>query len=192
MPLGERVSGILATTNLLNGHFLGARANRISVFQASWEAGHGTRAEVLGHTPELCWVGRGFRVQHMGEPTEVLFGISDRLIPFQCRIFQDPTTGNPEITIWAVSLDGRWDEIVYGIPPELVDGMDRPSTYAGEFLRALVTRWDFLRRSMNHPFTQSARKQFVRLSQPLTGDWQTAIQELEIFAQQWLGIAIPQ
>jgi hypothetical protein len=186
IPLGQQVAETLATPNLLNGHFWDARSNRVSVFQASWQPGQGIGANIFGHTPEICWVGAGFRTLHLGEPSQVALSFSDRSIPFQCRILKHPDLATPEITVWAACLDGHWDDIVYGSPPDLTQGSATLSAYLQASWRTVVTRVGSIRRSVKHPVTQNARKQFVRFSHPLTTDWQTALADLERFAQLWL------
>lgn len=49
-----------------------------------------------------------------------------------------------------------------------------------------TARWVSLRRLIQQPFTQNARKQFLRFSKPLTTDPQTALKDLERFAGLWL------
>lgn len=186
VPLGATVAETLATTNLVNGHFIDGRSNRVSVFQASWEPGQGTGGNVFGHTPEICWVGAGFRTVRVGEPSQVSLKLFGRLVPFQCRVLQHPSLPIPEITLWAASLDGRWDDIVFGSPPDLPEKSATLLSYLTEFARTVSTRWANVRRLVQRPFTLSARKQFIRFSKPLTTDWSGALTDLEHFAQAWL------
>jgi hypothetical protein len=167
IPLGQQVAETLATPDLLNGQFWDARSNRVSVFHASWQPGQGTGAVVFGHTPELCWVGAGFSTLHLGEPSQVSWGFSGGSIPFQCRILQHPVLAAPEITLWAACLDGHWDEIVYGSPPNMTEGPATLSAYLQESWRTVVTRGASVRRLLKRPLTQNARKQFVRFSHPV-------------------------
>ena len=186
VALGATVSETLATTNLLNGHFFDARSNRVSVFSAAWQPGQGTGGNVFGHTPEICWVGAGFRTIRAGEPDHLALHLAGRSIPFQCRVLQHPELPTPEITLWAACLDGRWDDITFGAPTDMSEGTPTLVAFVQGFWRTVTTRWAGVRRLFEQPFTQNARKQFLRFSKPLTTDPQRALRELEQFATFWL------
>lgn len=188
VALGTTVSETLATTNLLNGHFFDAHSNRVSVFSAAWEPGQGTGANVFGHTPEICWVGAGFRTIRVGEPDRLALSLAGRSIPFQCRVLQHPELPMPEITLWAACLDGRWEVYQFSPPPDLSRQSATTATYLGEAWRYAATRLSSLQRLIHRPFTQNARKQFIRFSMPLGSDWQTTLRELEVFAAKWLEV----
>lgn len=186
VALGSQVEDTLATTNLFNGHFLDQRSQRVSVFAAHWQAGQGDGGTLFGHTPEICWLGHGFRTVRHGEPSQVFIPMAGRRIPFQCRVLKHPEQPTPEITLWAACIDGRWDDIPYGPPPNQTEGEATIRTYLQGVGRTLATRFASVRRIVQNPFASTARKQFVRFSIPLTTDWQPALAELEAFAHQWL------
>ena len=192
VPLGSRVAETLATTNLFNGHFFDSRSNRVSVFEAQWQAGQGDGGNLFGHTPEICWAGQGFRTVRFGEPSQVFLSLAGRRIPFQCRVLRHPDLPTPEITLWAACLDGRWDDILFGSPPNLNDEAATVGTYLQEVGRTFTTRWASVRRLVQQPYTVGARKQFIRFSMPLHTGWEPALVELERFAQQWLDPRPPQ
>jgi hypothetical protein len=192
VALGATVLKSLATTNLLNGHFFDARSNRVSVFSAAWQPGQGTGGNVFGHTPEICWVGAGFRTIRAGEPDHLALHLAGRSIPFQCRVLQHPELPTPEITLWAACLDGRWDDITFGAPTDMSEGTPTLVAFVQGFWRTVTTRWAGLRRLFEQPFTQNARKQFLRFSKPLTTDPQRALRELEQFATLWLEQSHPE
>ena len=185
VPLGQQVAEMLATTRLLNGHFFDSRSNRVSVFQADWKDGEGD-GNALGHTPEICWVGGGFRTVRQGEPSQVLVELAGHRVPFQCRILTHPGLPTPEITLWAACIDGRWDDVLLGPPAD----MGKPDTtlrsYVRDVGRTLSTRWAAVRRVALQPFAISGPKQFIRLSLPVTHEWPSALADLERFAQAWL------
>jgi len=185
VALGSQVEVSLSASELFNGHFFDARSNRVSVFAAYWLPGQGDINSV-GHTPEKCWVGTGFRIEPHGEPSQVLISMAGREIPFQCRILKHPDLGAPEITLWAACIAGRWDGIPYEPPLEQLNN----APTVRERLRALWVsyerRWVFFCEYIHLRSTPTARKQFVRFSIPLTTEWQPALAELEAFAHQWL------
>ena len=185
VALGSQVEDTLATTNLFNGHFLDGRSQRVSVFAAYWQPGQGD-INSLGHTPDICWVGTGFRSVRRGEPTRIFILVGGCRIPFQCRVLQHPKQSTPEITLWAACVDGRWDEVPY--EPQL--DMTNDAVTVQDRLRTLFVsyknRWAFFCERIHLKSNLAARKQFVRFSIPLTTEWQPALAELEAFAHQWL------
>lgn len=188
VALGSQVTQTLATTRLFNGHFFDGHSNRVSVFSADWPRGQGDGGNVFGHTPEICWVGAGFRTVRQGEPSQVFVAVGGRSIPFQCRILKHPDLPTPEITLWAACIDGRWDDIEFGAPPHQGDGSAVVVGYLQEVGRTLSTRWASVRRLVLHPYPSGARKQFVRFSIPLTTEWPGALAALERFAPLWLEV----
>lgn len=186
VPLGAQVAETLATTHLFNGHFFDSHSNRVSVFEAQWPAGQGTGGNIFGHTPEICWVGQGFRTVRLSEPSQVFLNFAGRRISFQCRVLRHPQLPTPEITLWAACVDGRWDDVLLGPPLNLNDEAVTVGTYLQEVGRTLTTRWASVRRLVQNPFHVGARKQFIRFSMPLNSGWEPALVELERFAHQWL------
>jgi hypothetical protein len=186
VPIGKKAAKALAATGLLNGHFFDSRSNRVSVFKADWKAGQGHGDEVLGHTPELCWVGNGFRMLQLGQPSQVFVNLNQRLVPFQCRILTHPGLPTPEITLWAACIDGRWDDFSLGPAVDI----EKPGTTVGSYLADIEfmvsKRWAAMRRMALQPFGDSAPKQFIRLSMPVAHEWPSALANLERFAQAWV------
>jgi hypothetical protein len=185
-PLSQQVAKSLAATRLLNGHFFDSRSDRVSVFKADWKAGEGDGSNVFGHTPELCWVGSGFRTVRLGEPLQVFLELAGQRIPFHCRILTHPGLPTPEITLWAASVDGRWDDVSIGAPADMGQLDTTLRSYVRDVGRTLSTRWAAIRRVALQPFAVSGPKQFVRLSLPVTDGWPAALADLESFAQAWL------
>ena len=88
--------------------------------------------------------------------------------------------------MWAASIDGRWDDIPYGPPPNQTEGDATIPNYFHEVGSLVATRFNGIRRLIERPYAPTSRKQFVRFSIPLTTEWQPALAELEAFAYQWL------
>ena len=108
VQLGARVEKSLSATELLNGHFIDAYSQRVSVFFGNWQPGQGDISSVT-HTPEKCWVGTGFQIVEYGGPAQVTIPIGGRQISFQCRVLKRSDLGTAEITLWAACIDGLWD-----------------------------------------------------------------------------------
>ena len=185
-PLESRVARALGTSNLLNLHFLGQSSNRFSVFLAEWPPGQEHGGALFVHTPQICWVGAGFRRVHKGETTDWPIIIGGRKIPFQCCVLSHPNLKVPEIVLWAACIDGNWSDAVYVFPRDLIVG-DEPVRdrikKSANIIRTRITA--FIGIIANPPPTKAC-KQFVRISMPLTTDWRSGLAELETFVHQIL------
>jgi hypothetical protein len=185
VPLGPRVEKILSTTELFNGHFIDARSQRVSVFVGNWQPGQGDMSSVT-HTPQGCWVADGCRILPYDGPSQLFISIGGRQIPFQCRVLKRSDIVAPEITLWAVCIDGQWDGIPY--KPEL-EQIEDAYTVVEKYQNILVSyknRWAFFCELMRLRSNPAVRKQFIRFSAPMTTEWQSALVELAAFANRWL------
>jgi hypothetical protein len=187
VDLGSQVEKSLRAKDLLNGHFIDKRSQRVSVFAANWEQGEGGFGSV-GHTPEKCWVGSGFQIVPYGGPSQLSISIGGRQIPFQCRVLKRSNLVAPEITLWAACLDGLWDGIPYEPPLEQIEVSYTVWNQIQNLLVSCKTRWEFFCDPILFKSNPSARKQFIRFSTPLTTEWQPALGELVAFANRWLEI----
>jgi hypothetical protein len=185
VALATQTRRILEASELFNGHFLDASSNRVSVFAADWQPGQGN-LDSLGHTPEKCWVGTGFQIVPFGGPSQLAISVGGRQIPFQCRVLRHSDLAVPEITIWVACIDGQCDEIPYEPPLQQIgDSYDFRVQYL-TLLAAYKNRWAFFCKRVLVRSNPTARKQFVRLSAPMTTEWQPALVELAAFAKRWL------
>jgi hypothetical protein len=183
--LGPQVEKSLSTTEIFNGHFIDARSQRVSVFVGNWQPGQGDMSSVT-HTPEGCWVANGFRILPYDGPSQLSISIGGRQIPFQCRVLKHSDLVAPEITLWAVCIDGRWEDITY--EPTL-EQIEDTYTVVDKFQNMLVSymnRWACFCERVLLRSNPTARKQFIRLSAPMTTEWQPALVELAAFANRWL------
>jgi hypothetical protein len=188
VALGSRSASILGTTNFFNGHFFDSRLRRVSVFSANWQPGDGNVIS-LSHTPENCWTGNeGFQTLRLGESNQVFLFIRGRRISFQCRVLKHPAQQYPEIALWSAGIDGRWDILSSEPAPNLIDQQVTTIVFIHGLTRIIKERLSVFLKLTQDPLSPSASKQFVRLSTPLTTDWQTTISELERFAGQWLDL----
>jgi len=185
VTLGSQVEESLGASELFNGHFINVRSQRVSVFAANWKPGQGDLGSV-GHTPEKCWVGTGFKIVPYGGPSQMFISIAGIQIPFQCRVFKHSDLAVPEITLWAACIDGQWDEIPYEPPLEPVEHDGSALNRFQEIKASYRNRWAFFRERLLFRSNLAARKQVVRFSTPLTTDWQPALVELSAFAKLWL------
>jgi len=183
IPVGAKEMDILATTNLLNGEFSDGR-NTVTVFAADWEAEKAREMSMLGHTPDVCWVSIGFKSARLGQPMIVDISLDSGVLPFECRAFIAPQTGQTELTLWCTLVGGRPLEGGFRFLGSVeTDGEARADSSdnsrrrgANMFLRAVAGR-----------IPSNGRKQFVRLSTRVQrGDWKAALDSLEAFAPGWI------
>lgn len=175
----------LETSNIFSGHFVDANSNRVTVFAAEWQPGQGDLGS-LGHTPEKCWVGTGFRIVPFDGPSQLPILVGGRPILFQCRVLKHSDLAFPEITVWVACIDGQWDNIPYEPPQQQIQN---PYDFRDQFLTLLssyTNRWKFFCERLFFRYDPAARKQFVRLSTPLDPEWQLKLVELADFANRWL------
>jgi hypothetical protein len=187
LPVGEQAVEILATTNLVNGVFEGAGEDRFIVFAANWQPRGAKGMSVISHTPEICWVGAGFSLMHLGEPAFMEVGIAGEKVPFECRVFRAPDKRSIEMVVWCSLLGGQWVEEGFRYQTDRArggSGEDKKAENArirgaNIILRALRTR---------QPCDGS--KQFVRFSTGVSGDWKDSYARLQRFAGEWLELQV--
>jgi len=141
---------MLGTINILNGHFFRAidwkeavaktggssldgmpgtvqflgRAQRVSIFLATWRRNSNKSIEVLGHTPEICWHNAGWRQVDSGRKPQTMIEFSlDQAgrgrepkvkeqqatvqVIFDSRTFESPVMQAREFAIWCSFLGGQ-------------------------------------------------------------------------------------
>ena len=64
----------LAGTNLFNGIYRGTAGERVAVFAGNWSAENSRELSVVGHTPDVCWVGSGWKPVSLGQPRQIPIG----------------------------------------------------------------------------------------------------------------------
>ena len=187
VPVGEQAQEILATTNLVNGQFEGPGKDRYTVFAADWAAKGSKQMGVLGHTPEICWVGSGFQLTSLGEPPfmEVLLG--GEKIALECRVFRTPDGRSLEMVAWGSLVSGQPLEEGFRFQP------DREKKSTGSLDQAANSRtrgMNTLVKALASRQPGDGTKQFVRFSTPVTSNWKESFQRMERFAVQWLDLEV--
>ena len=185
VSLGSLVENSLGTTEILNGHYMDARSQRVSVFFGNWPPGQGD-FDSVGHTPEKCWVGTGFQIVPYDGPSQLFIRIGGRQIQFQCRVLKHVDLVAPEITMWAACIDGLWDAIPYEPPLDQIENADAVLNRSHKILVSYKSCWKLFCDRILFRSNPAARKQFIRFSVPLTTEWQSHLGELAAFASRWL------
>jgi hypothetical protein len=184
LALRSSVAEALGTSNLLNGNFVGQNSNKVSMFSAEWAEGEGDTGAFFLHSPQICWVGAGFRTVRTGEPSEWPILIAGRTIPFQCCVLSHPDLEYPEIVLWAASVDGEWSKAVYALPRELILGDEPVRDKVIKMGNNIKRRIRALLSIIVDPPPLNGAKQFLRVSTPLTADWRSGLVNLEAFVHQ--------
>lgn len=186
-PVGEVAQGILATTNLFNGTFVGPEGQRITAFAAHWLAESSEAMSVVQHTPDICWVGAGWKPSLAGQPERVQLAVGERAIPFECRVFTPPGGHGQELVLWSTLVGGS-----------LIEETDRWSIEQSTEVDSR-TRWDWAGRRVGaNQFVKNVlqrrrgvgEKQFVRFSTSMTDGWQAALERMKTFAPLWLELSV--
>lgn len=187
IPVGDQAVETLATTNLLNGVFEGQGNDRYIVFAADWQAKGKKGMGVIAHTPEICWVGAGFSLTHIGEPAFMDVEISGEKVPFECRVFRTPDQRSVEMVAWCSVVSGQWLEEGFRYQPDRAQEGSAKERQAdnsrvrgvNSFVRALKTRQP-----------GDGTKQFVRFSTGVGADWKESYARLQRFAREWLEVQV--
>ena len=173
-------------------------SDRITVFLASWSAESEAPLSVLGHTPDKCWVGTGWKQIELGlKPVMLNLKLSDSFsenesitgysethsgLRFDRGVFVHPDGIQREAAAWCALVGGG-----------LVTDLSRP-TGSEETLSAFMAKYfqyfeDRLNRFwelIEYRNSERSVKQFVRLSVPVTDDQETAFRTIRVFVPTWL------
>lgn len=186
-PVDSSAIEILQTTNLINGSFIGGLDQRVTVFMGDWREKSARQMSVIQHTPDICWVRNGWNPVKLGQPDTLDVELGGVRIPFECRVYQMPGSAIPELTIWCALASGQ----------VLHEGGQSGAAGESRYEREAAVRESGRRRAattflgvVKDRIPADGRKQFVRLSAPVRGDWRLAAAELRLFSAQWLELLV--
>ena len=186
-PIGKDASDILDATILISGKLAPVETHLINpssylVFTADWLANAAKPLNVARHTPDVCWVGAGWRPAAVGIPRQIEIGIPIKSsttrsqnskqpeiikLPFQCRTFRSPDSTRMELVVWCALLNGSpvAEGAQWGIEND--SGVDASLRAAASSRRAAVSQFiqTLLRRI---PGNRS--KQFIRISRKVENE----------------------
>ena len=173
-------------------------SDRITVFLATWSAESKKPLLMLGHTPDICWTGAGWKPIDLGQPRQVLIDLpttegrsqrsepasdvrhlssgtdlrppSSRPLPFSCRAFESPDRTTRELAVWCTLIDGQ--PLTDSIPSERASVQVVTSD-----AHVRMTILDRLLRATRQRLPVRGEKQFVRYSMPMNGDWQMTLEQ---------------
>jgi len=186
-PVTGNAVEILATTNLINGTFARSGGQRFMVFMGTWDGQDPKQMSVVGHTPDICWVGAGWTQMPMNHPDKLELDFRGTRLPFEVRVFKAPQGNHLELTVWATLVSGQVYQEVgrFVLPEDAPEAWRARSAYGarhvlkGQLFKAISER-----------IPGTGNKQFVRFSTPLTGDLPPALDSLKQFGEQWLELQV--
>jgi hypothetical protein len=172
---------ILATTNLFNGTFYTERGERVTVFMGTWDANNPQQLSVVAHTPEICWVGAGWKAVAAGHPEKLPLRYGTNTIPFEARTFLTPDGRSRELTVWCTLVSGQLFEETARF--EYADSKDRLAQMDRAGRRTLKSK---LLKAVGDRIPGDGTKQFVRFSTSAGSDWSASYALLGRFGERWL------
>lgn len=182
--ISREATELLATTNLFNGQFSSRSGRKVTAFVGTWDAGNPKQLAVVSHSPDVCWVGAGWKPVAVNHPDKVLIEFGNDTVPFEVRTFEAPGGGHRELTLWCTLVSGQVYEEVgrfvirqedEALPINALKAAGARHTLKTKLLKAVLDR-----------IPGNGTKQFVRFSIPLRGDWEPVLEELKGFAKGWL------
>ncbi|MBM3966950.1 MAG: exosortase-associated EpsI family protein [Planctomycetes bacterium] len=180
IPLGDEVIATLATTDLLNGQYLSAEGDRVSVFLANWSGENGIGLEVLGHRPDYCWLGTGWNFIEINPLPKISIILEGQSIPQTVRLFKSQLDGAVELAAWSALLDGRLCDVDNYTLTDLPKDAGVPEIQRAIDLRRTM---GFLLNSVLTRRKPTGRKQFIRVSTHVGSDINESVKILTEFLQ---------
>lgn len=184
-PVSAQARDILATTNLFNGTYTNAQGDRVTVFLGTWDANNPQQMAVVGHTPDICWVGAGWEPVPGGHPDKLNLRLGTNTLPFEARTFLTPDKRSRELAAWCTLVSGQLFEEDKKF--ELTDQMTAGSLRQRQ---ASLNRRT-LKAKLNKILQQipaTGAKQFVRFSTASNGNPSTSFDLMAKFGSQWLDL----
>lgn len=184
--MSKTVVDILATTNLVNGSFEGPRGEKYTVFLGTWDGRDSKQLSVVAHSPDVCWVGAGWKpvTANLPEQFTIRFGTNE--VPFEVSLFEAPGGGFRELTVWCTLVGGQVYEergrFVVGEPG--ANNRKLSAEGARHGLRSRIVR------AIKDRIPGSGTKQFARFSVRLQGDPRRALDALSEFGGRWLNLEV--
>jgi hypothetical protein len=182
--LNEKVTDILATTNIVSGRFSNKDGELYTVFLGDWSERSARQMTVVGHTPDICWVEVGWKILELGQPDKVILDFGGTKIPFECRVFKDRDGRQVELAVWCTIVSGQ----VFEEGERFISAEDdkRKNLYTVGRQRSVTM---FLN-AVSRRIPSTGTKQFVRFSVPVHRDWHLAVAQVKAFADKWLELKI--
>jgi Protein of unknown function (DUF3485) len=180
----QAVIDTLATTNLVNGSFSGAKGEKFTVFLGTWDGRDSKQLSVVAHSPDVCWVGAGWKpvVADLPDKINIRFGTNE--IPFEVSLFEAPGGGFRELTVWCTLVGGQvYEERGRFIVREAGNNERRLSAEGARHgLRSRIVR------AVGDRIPGSGTKQFARFSMRAEANLQASITKVTEFGTKWLAL----
>lgn len=198
--LSESIMDRLGHGDIQNGFYTNQESSeRFYFFLGEWDPDNARQMSVVSHTPDICWVGAGWRPINLGQPDKTLFtlninGESDALKHreneqqyfLETRVFEHALTQQKELAMWITIIDGR---IVN--EPRLFDlaSSESNTIMDGKSLGALRNSQNSIHRfltAIQERKTWNGKKLFYRVSAPVyEEDWESAYINVKHWIHLW-------
>jgi len=182
--VSKAVIETLATTNLVNGSFEGPHGERFTVFLGTWDGRDSKQLSVVAHSPDVCWVGAGWKPVPADLPERFTLRFGTNEIPFEVSLFEAPGGGFRELTVWCTLVGGQVYEERGRFVVQASGANERKLSAAGarHGLRSRIVR------AIGDRIPGNGTKQFVRFSMRAEANPKTSITKLSEFGTRWLAL----
>jgi hypothetical protein len=190
-PLSEEVLNKLGNGDIKNGVFRNSQSSlQVRYFLGKWDPSNPKQMAVVSHTPDICWVGAGWKAIDLDQPSVTYIpwldaGSGKTLeIEFQTRVFEHVLSKERELAMWCTLVDGR--PIV---EPKIIDenNMVLSKNLFKRALGSLRNSQLALNRfhtALTERKSWSGPKTFLRISMPLSdGTWSNEYENLIEFSK---------
>lgn len=178
----------LATTNVLDGEFIGTSNFIGRVYLASWSAEEGRNISLVEHTPDICWPSVGWTPRDLGQPQQVVIPLGSTNLPFECRVFQ-AAGGHQEMVVWCSLLGGSVMPELELLKMNAKDSGEQSHASRSVSVRRRLKITQFLE-TITHRLPTQGSRQLARYSVPITSTWQDSLQQITNTCQQWLELKV--
>ncbi len=186
LHLGRSVKVILATTNILNGFFVNSQSNRFSVLHVNWARASGLGGNVLAHSPDICWLGDGYKYAKVDCPEIVSINLCEKVVRCNCRVMVGQFDAGPEIVVWFATVDGFLYPVESSRKVTGNTGARIAENWFMDVVYGFKERCGQFVQLLRKPIPLDSEKQYVRVSKCFSGRWDSDLIEIETFLQNWL------
>ena len=198
--LSKSVMDRLGHGNIKNGFYINRKSGeKFSFFLGEWDPDNTRQMSVVSHTPDVCWVGAGWKPVNLGQPNKTIFKLAldseseseipvtkEKLYFLETRVFEHALTHQKELAMWFTIIDGRIiDE------PNLIDleNSENNLISAGKTFAAFRNSQNSAHRfltAMKERRTWSGKKLFYRVSVPVyEQNWELSYLNIKDWIPYW-------
>lgn len=198
--LSESIMERLGHGDIQNGFYTNQKSSeRYSFFLGEWDPNNARQMSVVSHTPDVCWVGAGWKTVELGQPDKTFFtlnlskkskspelGENKQQYFLETRVFEHALTQQQELAMWITIIDGR----IVNEPGLLgLATSEGDSLLDGKKLASLRNSQNSVHRfltAIRERKTWSGNKLFYRVSTPVDDEnWELAHSNIKSWIRLW-------